>query len=533
MRRITSWAIVLVALVATSAAAQAAPDDAPKADGWGPVTKLGTADGLLFAISPDGNEIVTHPYAPKVRSVLDLRTANVRRVEGEFGSHLGAIAYSPDGKLIACAEWNNGATIRDAKTWKILDHITPSGKNPVSMAAFTPDGKQVAFYCWSWRGGFIPPNPAQPITHYDYQLMLWDVAGKKELGWPAAAQVGPALTNFHQGMFTGRPYLFTREDISDDKGWSVSKTFTLTDITTNKTTRPIALDKDDDKLFDVTPDGKQILAMTAGQDPRLVDVATGKSGRSFGGHVRLITAAALSRDGKRVVTASGRRVDGSTAAKLKGGWPPDVGPTELRIHDVATGEVIAAYRDDKLFDFTYVGFSPDGKFVWGQTADYQLMLWGRFPAMPENATVNWPADPKQPGPFQPGGGPRVRPDAVPVLPVSDALDKLVESLPKSGRTIDQQIDALYLAALGRFPTAAEQKKVAPLLGDKPTAERWKSVLDRLVQSPEFEAHVKTLQKRSPPATPAPFGWRPDQPRFAPSPLGWPPWDPNYVPPKKP
>jgi hypothetical protein len=500
--------ILVTLAVALGTAADAKP--VPKADAWGAVRKLGTADGLLFAISPDGNEIVIHPYA-RAMSVLDLRTAKVRRIPGAFGSHLGSVAYSPDGKLLACAEWQNGATIRDAKTWEVLHRFTPSGGHPVSTAAFTPDGKRVAFYCWYYRGGFHADDRTKEVTHHDYQLVLWDVAAKKELGWPAASRVDFPGVHFHESTFRDRPLLFIREDRSDEKGYAKSKTFSMTDITTNKTTPRIDLHKDDDRVFDVTPDARQILVMTAGKDPRLVEVATGKSGRSFGGHQRLVTAAALSRDGKRVVTASGRQVDGFTAAKLPA-WPPDVGPTELRIHDAATGDVIAAYQDDALFDFTYVGFSPDGKYVWGQTSDYQLMLWGRFPAMPEGAKVNWPVDPK-PEPFGGIGGvarpPRADPPAD--LPLSDSLDKLVESLPKSGRTVEQQIDAVFLAALGRFPTVAEQKAVAPLLGAKPTAERWKGVLGRLVQAPEFEAHVKTLQNRLPPAAPRWDGGWPNRP----------------------
>jgi hypothetical protein len=94
----------------------------------------------------------------------------------------------------------------------------------------------------------------------------------------------------------------TREDINDTKGLAASKTYTLTDITTNASTKPIALDKDDDWLFDVTPDVKQILVMTAGKDPRFVDVETGKNGRSFGGHKRLITTAALPKAGQTGTT---------------------------------------------------------------------------------------------------------------------------------------------------------------------------------------------------------------------------------------
>jgi RNA polymerase sigma factor (sigma-70 family) len=484
-------------------AKQLKPD--PRADAWGPVSKLGKADGTVFAISADGNEIVVKPMAEAV-TILDLKTGKTRRVEGKFGGHLGAISYSPNGKLVACAEWNNGATIRDARTWEIIDQISPNIKQteefptnrrrPYSMAAFTPDGKQIAFYTWTWLGRYDADDQDKHFTHCETQVTLWDVENKKELVYPVQTQVGPAFTHFHQGLFNHRPYLYTRIDVITKNGLSASKTFSLIDIATNKTTMQIALDKDDDGLFDVTPDGKQMLVMTAGKDPRLVDVQTGKNVQFFGGHTRLVTTAALSQDGKLVVTASGRHVDGVTAAKLPAGWPPDVGPTEIRIHDTATGELIAAYQSDTLFDFAYVGFSLDGKYVWAQTKDYQLLLWGKFQALPDGVKVNWPVDP-QPKPAS-GASPL---GSSFELRGADALDKLVESLPKSGRPIEQQIDAMFLAALGRFATASEQKNVAALLGDKPTVEKWKMLLDALVKMPEFKAHIQTLEKRIAPPSP--------------------------------
>jgi RNA polymerase sigma factor (sigma-70 family) len=481
------------------------PKADPKADAWGPVSKLGKADGLVYAVSADGNEIVVKPMAEAV-TVLDLRTGKTRRVEGKFGGHLGAISYSPNGKYVACAEWNNGATLRDARTWEIIEHISPNikqteefppnRKHPYSMAAFTPDGKHIAFYCWTWKGGYNAADPTRPFTEYDCQVTLWDVENKKERVVPVQAHVGQALTHLHQGMFNHRPYLYTRIDVSTENGLSASKTFLLANIATNQATPQIALDKDDDGLFDVTPDGKQILVMTAGKDPRLVDVQTGKTVRSFGGHKRLVTTAALSPDGKKVVTASGRHVDGTTAAKLPGGWPPDVGPTEIRIHDTATGELIAAYQNDTLFDFAYIGFSMDAQYVWAQTRDYQLLLWGKFQALPDGVKVDWPVDPQ---PKSSGGVPLIGSSFD--LRGADALDKLIESLPKSGRPVEQQIDAMFLAALGRFATAGEQKNVAALLGDKPTVEKWKQLLDALVKMPEFKAHIQTLEKRIAPPSP--------------------------------
>ena len=60
----------------------------------------------------------------------------------------------------------------------------------------------------------------------------------------------------------------------------------------------------------MTPDGKQVLMMTAGQNPRFVDWRRpARAGGRSAGTKRHVTVAALSRDGKVVLTASGRRVE--------------------------------------------------------------------------------------------------------------------------------------------------------------------------------------------------------------------------------
>lgn len=462
----------------------------PKGEAWGPARNLGKPDGLVYAVSPDGNEIVVRPNGKAV-TLLDLRTGKVSRVGGEFGSHMGSISYSPDGQLVACAEWTKGATLRDAKTWEVVQTITPGSTFPVSTAAFTPDGKQVALYCYrsaSW-GQKLPPNT--PLKHYDVHICLWDISRKKEIEFPAEERVAPPTTHFHEGTFVHRPFLFSREDVRDANGNVSARRLRVIDMAANVSSARLPLDAADLGLFDITPDGKLVLVLKAGEDPRLLDLSTGKSGRVFGGHKRLVTAAALSADGKRVVTASGRRVDGHTATWLKGGWPPDAGPTELRIHDAASGEVIAGFASESLFDFHHVGFSPDGKFVWAQTAEYELLLWGKFSGPPPEVTVQWPVDPK-PGPnpyellLRPGVLDRKTPDA---------LDKLIASLPKSGKTIEQQVDAMFLAFLGRLPTEDEAKKVVTLL-KKGTHLEWLALAESLARMPEFREHAEALGKRA-------------------------------------
>src|SRR5260370_156564 len=145
------------------------------------------------------------------------------------------------------------------------------------------------------------------------------------------------------------------------RGYVVSRSVSLTDAATNKTSEPVALDMDDDRVLDASPDGKALLVFNLNRPPRLVDAATGKTGQLLVGHRQYVTCGAFSPDGKLIVTASGTTRPTNLAPKVV---PPAEAPTEVMLWDAATGQAIATLRDtSKVHDFHKVGFSPDGRFV--------------------------------------------------------------------------------------------------------------------------------------------------------------------------
>ena len=116
-------------------------------------------------------------------------------------------------------------------------------------------------------------------------------------------------------------------------------------------------------------------------------------------------------------------------------------------------------------EFGKIDFIPDGKYFLVSTGWRDKMwAWGvlPFPRPKMGEYVGIPTipmpEPLKPAPTATLPLPAVPPPASGGL-IADALDKLAEELPKSGRPVAQQIDALFLAALGRLPTAAELKKV--------------------------------------------------------------------------
>src|SRR4051794_15905214 len=106
-----------------------------------------------------------------------------------------------------------------------------------------------------------------------------------------------------------------------------------------------------------TPDGRTILTgAPAPHVAQLWDVATGTSVRTFGEHAAPGGSAALSRDGRYVVTASDSAAAGN-----------------LQFWDAATGQLL--HRVDNPGPVVGVALSPDGTYALTGGRDNIARLW--------------------------------------------------------------------------------------------------------------------------------------------------------------
>jgi hypothetical protein len=173
------------------------------------------------------------------------------------------------------------------------------------------------------------------------------------------------------------------------------------------------------------------------------------------------------------------------------------GPAELIVWNAKTGKAIARQEfPTSELDFVAVHFSPDSKFLVALSREGQdrkerkLVAFGQTPFNRSGGkALNFPADlppkPKSAAVVAKGGI------------VSDPLDRLIDELAKSHKTVEVKVDALFLASLGRFATASEQKRVKDKYGDKLSADALRKLLTEIAATPEFDAHVKSLEKRAP------------------------------------
>ena len=84
-----------------------------------------------------------------------------------------------------------------------------------------------------------------------------------------------------------------------------------------------------------------------------------------------------------------------------------------------------------------------------------------------------------------------------VAQTGDPLTVLVRALQTEKRSDDQVLDAVFLATVARFPTAAEKKLVLDVVREKADKRAaWEGVAQALAGTPEAKAHAEALGKRS-------------------------------------
>src|SRR5205814_1524590 len=113
------------------------------------------------------------------------------RIAATSPNPIADAAISPDGKLIATAEGTNGVKLREVGTRNLIEALWPSAGLPAQQVAFSPDGSRLVSLCWRADTDGKSPGDASSKTTLRYQVSVWDLAAKKELGRPAEMVEGP------------------------------------------------------------------------------------------------------------------------------------------------------------------------------------------------------------------------------------------------------------------------------------------------------------------------------------------------------
>ncbi|KAF6793373.1 g-protein beta wd-40 repeats containing [Colletotrichum sojae] len=318
------------------------------------------------AFSPDGQVIASASHDKTVRLWDAVTGAHHQTLEGH-GDSVRAVAISPNGHVIASASHDKTVRLWDAATGAHRQTLEGHGDS-VSAVVFSPDGQVIA------------------SASYDKTVRLWDAA-----------------TGAHRQTLEGHGGSVSAVVFSPDGQvitWAESdETVRLWDAATGAHHQTLKGHGDSVTAVAFSPNGHVIASASDDETVRLLDAATGAHRQTLEAHCYRVMAVAFSPDGQVIASTSTvsasfdeiRLWDTATGAhrqKLEGH-----GGSVSAVAFSPGGQVIASVSSDKVWIWDTatgahrqtlkghgslvlaVAFSPDGQVIASASYDKTVRLW--------------------------------------------------------------------------------------------------------------------------------------------------------------
>jgi WD40 repeat protein len=206
----------------------------------GALARLGTTrfrpghNVLSMAYAPDGRLLAT--AGGPILHLWDARTGRlVRQFEANPKGAVYAVRFSPNGKLLATAIWENQAVVWDAATCRELARMQ-GHEQDVQCLAFAPDGKRLVTGSWDgtvrlwdvatghqirslkvghavWAAAYAPDGRTVVSGSDDGVVRIWDANDGRELqrldannGWVDALAYAPDGRTLAAGTLRNLPH---------------------------------------------------------------------------------------------------------------------------------------------------------------------------------------------------------------------------------------------------------------------------------------------------------------------------------------
>ena len=210
------------------------------------------------------------------------------------------LAFSPDGKLLACGgsddqnpqgPWSGFIRLHDVETGKLI-RLFHGHKARVQKIVFSPDGKTLASASLNLNLALFAENVPTEIT----TVRLWDVATGRERCQLGASRLNPSILTFSPDA----RLLLTLGENSNS-----TNQLRIWELVTGKKRRVLDLKK----LEAVTsvlwmPDGRTLAVGNSSDAIDFFDLATGRELGRIRGHSGAVNALALSPDAKTLFSGN-------------------------------------------------------------------------------------------------------------------------------------------------------------------------------------------------------------------------------------
>lgn len=245
-----------------------------------------------------------------------------------------AVAFSPDGHLLATGSTDHTVKLWDVKTGTSIRTLSDPHMQAVLSLAFSPDGRTLAV---GSEGGV--PNPCSGDCTYG--VILWDV------------QSGNVVRFFRYGKVRAVAYSPDGRTLAASDNYP-APTIILWDVASKKAVLTLSGQRSDIHSVAFSPDGRTLASGSADHTITLWDVKTGTQLRMLKGHTGAVYSVAFSPDGCTLASVSADHT-----IKL---WNVQ-SSTLLR---TLTGHTSAVHS---------IAFSPDGYTLASGSSDVTPELW--------------------------------------------------------------------------------------------------------------------------------------------------------------
>ncbi len=253
-----------------------------------------------LALAPDGLSVAV-PDGSKLQ-VVDRKTRRVKWTAQGHNDFVMAVAYSPDGRILASGGLDKVVKLWDSDSGKLIATLADHEWGVLTLA-FSPDGRTLAAGCGDDRA----PDWSRR-THGE--LRLWDVpTNRLSRTIPVTSSVGSV-------------------DYSSDGRWLAVGMFdgslVVVDTRDHRTTRIEAPSSSPINCVRFSPDATSLASASADGRVRLWEAGSGSEIATYRGHRGSVDCLAFSHDGQTLASGGS-----DCSVRL---WDTQVYPDRTRVH---------------------------------------------------------------------------------------------------------------------------------------------------------------------------------------------------------